>query len=327
MPLTKPFDQRLDTLPPELQVAPREFDAWSRAQLVKEQDASTPAAPLYHYTGEDALKGILAHEKLWCFGHQHQKDRKEFEYSLEIARRVIKKVGDCDDGPTQHFCACLIDVLNNNSFTATFEFYLFSLSRHEDDPQQWRDYGQQGQGFAIGFAPALFAPTEMTLKDQANENLHVGRVIYGDAATEARHRLVIETAASITSRVAWDNRSLGNTVRPSAFFLAMVREVIASQLIWNCLTAKHDDYANEREVRYVIMNIAAKFDRHRKLFNGKTYVEAPLPLKAPGSIMQILVGPHAPRGAEDMVSDFLKLQNYPNSIPVRRSSAIVEIRR
>jgi hypothetical protein len=200
--LNKPFEQRFESLPPESQAASREFDAWSQAQLLKEQDASTPRTPLYHYTGEDALKGILAHEKLWCFGHQHQRDRKEFEYSLKIARRVIKKVGNCDDRPTQHFYACLIDVLDNNSFTDTFEFYLFSFSRHEDDPKQWRDYGQHGRGFAIGFAPALFAPTEMTLKEHANENLQVGRVIYGGTATEARHRLVIETAASITSRVA-----------------------------------------------------------------------------------------------------------------------------
>lgn len=290
---------------------------------MKEQHASTPGTPLYHYTDEDALKGILAHEKLWCFGHQHQKDRREFKYSLKIARRVIKKVGHCDDGPTQHFCACLIDVLDNNSFTGTFEFYFFSLSRHEDDPQQWRDYGQHGHGFAIGFAPALFAPTEMTLREQANENLHVGRVIYGDAATEARHRLVIETAASITSRVAWANRSLGTTVRPSTYFLAMAREVIASQLIWNCLTAKREKYMNEREVRYIIMNIVAKFDRHRKFFKGKTYVEAPLPLKAPGSIMQILVGARAPRDAENMVSDFLEAQGYPHGISVRRSSAMI----
>jgi hypothetical protein len=47
------------------------------------------------------------------------------------------------------------------------------------------------------------------------------------------------------------------------------------------------------------------------------------PLKAPGSIMQILVGPHAPRNAEKMVSDFLKVQGYPDGIAVRRSSAIV----
>jgi hypothetical protein len=107
----------------------------------------------------------------------------------------------------------------------------------------------------------------------------------------------------------------------------MAREVIASQLIWNCLAAKREKYINEREVRYVIMNVVAKFDRHRKLFKGKTYVEAPLPLKAPGNVMQILVGPHAPRDAEETVSDFLRAQGYPDGIPVRRSSATVQIRR
>jgi hypothetical protein len=134
----------------------------------------------------------------------------------------------------------LIDLLDNNSIASTFEFYLFSLSRHADDPQQWREYGQRGHGPAIGFALVLFAPTEMSLKDQANENVHVGRVIYGDAATEARHRLVIETAAAITSRMAWANRALVTSARPSTHFVAMARKVIASQLIWNCLTAKHD---------------------------------------------------------------------------------------
>jgi hypothetical protein len=235
-----------EPLPPELQVAPREFDAWSQEQLLEEQAASTPSSPLYHYTGVEALKGILSRERLWCFAHQHQKDRQEFEYSMEIARRVIKEVGTSEDPVTRHFCACLIDLLDNNSIPSTFEFYLFSLSRHEEDPQQWREYGHNGRGFAIGFAPVLFAPTETHLKDQANENLHVGRVIYGDAATEARHRLVMETAGAITSRVAWANRELVTDVKPSAYLRAMAREVIASQLIWNCLTAKHDTYANER---------------------------------------------------------------------------------
>ena len=103
-------DIRHHELPPELQVAPRDFNAWSQAQLLQEQAASTPDAPLYHYTGEEALKGILANEKIWCFDHRYQKDRKEFDYSLTIARRVIEELGGSDDGPTGHFCACLIDL-------------------------------------------------------------------------------------------------------------------------------------------------------------------------------------------------------------------------
>src|SRR5262249_18250130 len=191
--------------------------------------------------------------RLWCFAHQDQKDLQEFEYSMEIARRVIQQVGNSDDPVTRHLCACLIDLLDNNSITSRFEFYLFSLSRHEDDPQQWREYGHDGRGFAIGFAPALFAPNEMSLKDQTNENLFVGRVIYGDAATEARHRLVIDTAAAIARRVAWANRALVTDAKPSTYLRAVALEVIASQLIWNCLTAKHDTFANEREVRFMVM--------------------------------------------------------------------------
>src|SRR3954468_18014540 len=104
-------------LPPALLVAPREFAAWSKQQLLAEQDASTPDLPLYHYTNETALKGILTHQKLWCFGHQFQKDVKEFRYSLEIARRVNKEVGERREGPPRHFCACLLDMLDSNSFT------------------------------------------------------------------------------------------------------------------------------------------------------------------------------------------------------------------
>jgi hypothetical protein len=317
--MSKSFERH--NLPPELLAAPHEFDAWSQAQLLVEQKASTPTEPLYHYTNEIALRSILANRKLWCFEHQHQKDHDEFKYSLDIARRVIADVGNSDDGPTRYFCVYLLDLLDNNSFTETFEFYLFSLSRHQDDPQQWRDYGDIGRGYAIGFAPRLFEPTQNDLNEQANENVHVGRVLYGDAATEARHRSVIETAAKITSKIASANCSLVKSVKPGTYFTAMAREVIASQLIWNCLTAKHKRFQNEREVRYIIMNVVAKFDAHRKFFKNKPYIETPLQLEAPGSVVEILVGPQAPKDAETKVCEFLKAADYPDGIVVRRSAA------
>lgn len=317
------YDARYDYLPEPLREAPRAFDTWSKKQLLAEQNASTPDHPLYHYTSEQALKGILANEKLWCFGHQYQKDVQEFQYSLEIARRVIKEVAESEDQPTYWFCACLLDMLDNNSFTDTFEFYLFSLSRHADDPQQWREYGDAGSGFAIGFAPALFAPTPNVLNEQANENLYVGRVLYGDADTAARHRSVVSEAARIASRVAWANRPMPDAVKPSDYFSAVAREVIASQLIWNCLTAKHENFSNEREVRYIIMGVISKFEPYRKHFNGKAYVETPLPLKTAGSVMEILVGPRAPDAAEAMVKTFLRVNGYPEAIRVRRSNAVL----
>jgi Protein of unknown function (DUF2971) len=317
------YDTRYDYLPEPLREAPRAFDMWSKKQLLAEQDASTPDHPLYHYTDEQALKGILTNEKLWCFGHQYQKDVQEFQYSLDIARRVIREVGESDDRPTHWFCACLLDMLNNNSFIDTFEFYLFSLSRHADDAQQWQEYGDAGRGFAIGFAPTLFAPTQDVLSEQVTENLYVSRVLYGDELTTARHSCVVSEASRIASQVAWANRSMPGTVKLSDYFSAVAREVIGSQLIWNCLTAKREKFGNEREVRYMIMGIISKFDSHRKHFGGKAYVETPLRLKTAGSVAEILVGPRASDDAEAMVKTFLKSNGYPEVTPVRRSNAIL----
>ena len=129
-------------------------------------------------------------------------------------------------------------MLELNSIKDIFEFYLFSLTRHRDDHEHWLQYGKEGKGFAIGFAPTLLQPDKDTLSDKANENLHVGRIIYGDVGTRARHRLIIERAADITSEYGHANRKLGRE-RLAPFIRAMADEVIASQLIWNCLTAKN----------------------------------------------------------------------------------------
>lgn len=208
---------------------------------------------------------------------------------------------------TTHWCA--------------FEFYLFSLSRHRDDRKQWLEYGDKARGFAIGFAPALFQPDQPKLSEKANENLHVGRVIYGDAATVARHRLVIERAAEITNRYALANLDAVKRVQPVPYLAAMSKEVIASQLVWNCLTAKGERFENEREVRYVVMNVPGKFEGIRKSLGDKDYIQVDLPLKARGNIKEVLVGPLAPAGAEAMVAALLKELGYPENIPSQRSAA------
>jgi hypothetical protein len=310
-------------LPPLLLEAPRQFTEWAQEALLAEQIASTPTVPLYHYTGEPSFRGILEHEHFWCFSHQQQKDPNEFEYSLRTAREVIWEVGSSSDFFTHHFCACLDDLLETNKLSGPFEFYLSSFSRHRDHGPQWNEYGDNSKGYAIGLAPSLFQPDIATLFPEANKNLHVGRVVYGDEDTCARHRATIAKAAEITSVVGTAHPDLVKAVRPSHFFVTMARELLAQQLIWNCLTAKEAGYHDEREVRGIIMNVAANFDPYRKSFGGRSYVEHQLPLKASGAIAEVLVGPLAPKGAEDMVRDFLKANGYPAGIPVFRSTSSI----
>ena len=107
--------------------------------------------------------------------------------------------------------------------------------------------------------------------------------------------------------------------------VTMAREVLASQLVWNCLTAKEDKFADECETGGIIMNVRQKFDPHRHVQDGsgRLYVETPMPLKEAGHLTKILVGPLAPPGAEAMVGKFLKAQGYPAGIPVQRSAVVL----
>jgi hypothetical protein len=310
-----------DDLPAELQPARDAFIKWSQKALLAEQAASTPKEPLYHYTDGTALRGILKTQALWCFSHLQQKDPAEFEYALRVAMDVLKRQTATDDFFKHHFAACVIDMLETNRLSGPFEFYLFSVSRHRDHGPQWTTYGRGGTGYAIGLSPALFQPEKDDLFEEANKNLHIGRVIYGDRETAGRHERSVQAAADITSQVGSQHRHLVRSFGIAAYLRIMTLELLASQMIWNCLTAKAAKFEDEREVRGIIMNVRDKFDPWRRTHAGRHYIEHVLPLKQPGSITEILVGPDAATDAEAKVRALLKAEGYPASIPVQRGMA------
>lgn len=309
------------TLPAPLQDALNEFEAWMQAELLADQARSTPKVPLYHYTNETALRGILEHRKPWCFSHSQQSDDTEVRYSFEIARRVIRDEAAGGQSAVKSILTGLDGLLASNPMGETFEFYFFSLSSHPDHAKQWSQYGDNGRGFAVGFAPALFQSTRAELAPVANENVFVGQVIYGKDATAARHRRGIRKLAEITGRVQKANPHLVRGQNLQTWFDDMNKAFIAELLIWNCLTAKSEEYRDEQETRYIIMGVCAAFNGIRRQHNGRDYVDTSLPLAEAGNITEIIVGPNAPLGAEVAVMELLDNLGYPRSIPVTRSFA------
>jgi hypothetical protein len=181
-------DPDISALPEPLKAAVAEFEAWMQAELLADQARSVPLAPLYHYTDKVALEGILEKKQVWCFLHSHQSDRTEVQFSMDIARRVIREEADRGIPPIRNLLLGLDDLLDSHPLGETFDFYFFSLSSHHDDSGQWEEYGRKGTGFCIGFSPTLFQPDQPTLLPRATENIFVSKVIYGRDATRTRHR-------------------------------------------------------------------------------------------------------------------------------------------
>ena len=69
------------------------------------------------------------------------------------------------------------------------------------------------------------------------------------------------------------------------------------------------------------MNVLGKFDGLRKPLGGKFYIEADVPLKSPGNIKEILIGPLAPASTEAMIAVLLKKSSVIlDGIPIWRST-------
>src|SRR6202162_5813588 len=96
-----------------------------------------------------------------------------------------------------------------------------------------------------------------------NEASFVSRVIYDLDAASSRHDRAIEMAERIFLDVANAHRNiLANKDIGIRFMQDFARAVIASPLIWNCLTSKHPAYTHEQEVRLIILGMHDKLRPH-----------------------------------------------------------------
>jgi hypothetical protein len=156
------------SLPPGLAAAVREFHSWSQEQLLTDQASTTPTRPLYHYTDEAALRGILRAQRLWCFSHNQQTDPDEFNYSLCIAGRCIEdKVNHSRDANVRSLLTGLKGVIASFVWPERFDFYFFNFREHRDPC----DNGTHTDGAELALQLGLRRPSS----DRASRKLHQTR--------------------------------------------------------------------------------------------------------------------------------------------------------
>ena len=94
----------------------------------------------------------------------------------------------------------------------------------------------------------------------------------------------------------------------------MVNELIASPLIWNCITSEHIGYKNGREVRLVLMNQTGNLALHVKTRRRGSeivpYIAHPFRLRETGAIHEIVIGP---AGDADTEKEWLLTAQTPRS--------------
>lgn len=105
---------------------------------------------VYHYTNAAGLNGILESDKVWATEYRFLNDRSEVQYTRGIVQSILTK--RMQASPADDLSKLYSSILSRLDRPADdTEIYVFSLSEDGDSLSQWRGYGQDARGFAIGF--------------------------------------------------------------------------------------------------------------------------------------------------------------------------------
>jgi hypothetical protein len=117
--------------------------------ILNEVLSRRPNKPLYHYTGQSGILGIIGERQIWATHSQYLNDRREYKHALDLVREEIKTLLASADQETQ---TLLQDMAEGISGIESINVCVCSFSEDRDSLSQWRAYGPGASGFAVGFS-------------------------------------------------------------------------------------------------------------------------------------------------------------------------------
>jgi hypothetical protein len=305
--------------------ASAELHAWLDAELEKESPSAEITQPIFHYTDAAGLNGIFETEQLWFTSIFHQNDPSEMRYGLGLAFEELRCLSQFRSmfPPKERvarairtLCEDCESVLSN---PISIEFYVASFSEDQDELGQWRGYGDDGRGFATGFAPTLFK--RKPDYGHGPEALHVQRISYEEGHARAQIKPVISKAIEVITNFM--TREHFVSTEEEADLSKTIGIGLATGIILTALSTKHRAYKAEKEWRLILSSTGPASANHictrQRGSRLVPYIKLDMPIREPGNITKIVIGPAADGEAEHAVKTLLKRYNLASSVDVRRS--------
>src|SRR5216683_4683658 len=301
-----------DTNAQELNKRLKLYADWG--DLVRQQEETTNrvTTPLYHYTNMVSLQGMIEHEKMWLTSIFHVNDPSEFSHGLKSATLGLAQcLEDYKDRPAAaEFCKELWGLVETD-YGKTFSFFIGSFSRTPNDLPQWRSYADNGRGVAIKVAPEWFHPSPAD-RSRPEEAYMVAPVVYSANKAQRRQYTALAKAAEVVANAEADGLLEAKEVRQE--FFVRLRIQVAIFVLWNALTTKHPAYKSEAETRLILLSDVGRLAPVTKTrLRGSElvpYVPIEFPLRRPGVLLEVMVGPAAGEPARTAVARLLRANGF-----------------
>lgn len=141
--------------------------------------------PLYHYTTQLGLLGIISSREMWVTHTQYLNDRREFVHAVDLVREEIQRLLQTapTDSPRREGLQRMESSLRTPE---TINVCVCSFSEERDSISQWRAYSSGTSGFAIGF------PSDLLTAATAAKDWYLAPCIYDPSRQREIIRSLVE---------------------------------------------------------------------------------------------------------------------------------------
>ena len=241
------MDESNTNIPPDMLEAIE--DCYERCNAIVQNyahklDAQPVPAIVYHYTDSAGLLGILESGTIRLTDMFGLNDPSELRHGISRACEILTAETQLGH-PAATIFAEKFNRIMNGGIEAVAHFFAGCLSRASDDLGQWRAYGDDGRGFAIGFDGELLDKAFIRRGDEDIPGNATFPVTYDDKLLSEMQQKLVGVVIPLIAMLA--GRNLGN-----AAIYRFMKELSVSFsvcVIRAAIFFKHKAYANEQEYR------------------------------------------------------------------------------
>jgi len=136
---------------------------------------------LYHYTDAQGLLGMLKTKRLWATNSRFMNDPTEVEYAARVVRETAEEIEGRYAKPLGKMVSKGIsNVLK--TYEGDNDEYISCFCENGDLLSQWRGYGADGGGYALGFDARYLGATEY-------QNIEVPEPVLRKVVYESKHQM------------------------------------------------------------------------------------------------------------------------------------------
>jgi hypothetical protein len=265
-------------------------------KIEEEINKKTPPKIIYHYTNFDASALILKNKKIWFTDIYSLNDPKEVEYGLDCAydalgKGVFDKIQDGVNyaGHIAKFLHVFDERIRKHpNKIANMQVCCFSTKM--DHLSQWRVYGDNGRGLALGFDPHIL--TEEFKRTSEHNSFHIN---YDKEELIKHQRHIANLALKFIDDANVTLENGGANLTNALSGLQEIHGVIAMNI---ALFHKHSGYEDESEFRFLNIWSFNQHEEMRKALKSRMksngffaqYIDFDWS-KRPDALREIIVGP------------------------------------